>query len=290
MRSILNVFNNRELASATLIIIFFAWMMIKHSEVRSSLGCVAQTMLQKTILITLATLAAYTTLVVFILERIDVWNVGQLKNTILWFVFIAFVQLLKTTKVSEPIEFLRESLNSQLKLIVLIEFLVAFHSYSFVVELILVSLLTFLSCCSAFAVKPEHEPVKKLVDVIIAILGLFLLIDSLLSIYSEPTKFFSIGTFRDFLVPMLLSVSLLAYIYCFYYFLAYERAFLKAKIYTKSKPLQRYAKIQSFIAFRGKPKVIHKWMLYSCIPEFESRETIKASIEQFKTNQRETTV
>lgn len=286
----MNVFNNRELASATIMVAFFVWMMIKSTEVRNSLGCVARTILQKTILVTLATLAAYTVLVVYLLERIDVWNVGQLKNTILWFVFIAFVQLMKTTKISEPIEFLRESLNSQLKLIVLVEFLVAFHSYSFVVELILVSLLTFLSCCSAFAVKPEHLPVKKVVDVIIMVLGLFLLTDSLLNIYSEPTKFFSLNTFRDFLVPMLLSVSLLAYIYCFYYFLAYERAFLKAKIYTKSVPLQRYAKIQSFIAFRGQPKLIHKWMLYSCIPEFESRETIKESIEQFKVNHRETTV
>ncbi|WP_194435173.1 hypothetical protein [Vibrio fluminensis] len=286
----MNVFNNRELASATIIIVFFALMMIKDSEVRRSLGCIARSMLQKTIIITLATLAVYTIFVVFLLERIDVWNVGQLKNTILWFVFVAFVQLLKTTKVSEPIEFLRESLNSQLKLIVLVEFLVAFHSYSFVEELILVSLLTFLSFCSAFAVKPKHLPVKKVVDVTIAILGLFLLIDSLLNIYSEPTKFFSIGTFRDFLVPMLLSVSLLPYIYCFYYFLAYERAFLKAKIYTKSKSLQRYAKINSFIAFRAQPKLIHQWMLYSCITEFESRETIKESIEQFKANQRETTV
>ncbi|MBF4280188.1 hypothetical protein EAY27_24200, partial [Vibrio anguillarum] len=216
----------------------------------------------KSILITTGTLLLYISIVVYLLYSIDVWNAGQLKNTIVWFVFIGFVQLMNTTKITDPKEYLKASLNSQFKLIVLIEFLVAFHSYGFITELFLVTVATLFACCSAFAKgKPEYKQVQKISDYILVVMGTLIFIDSILNIYNEPGKFFSVNTFRDFLVPMLLSVSLLPYVYVFYYFLAYERAFVITHIYTDSKQLQRYAKIRSFVAFKGKPSLIHKWLI-----------------------------
>lgn len=287
----MSIFNNRELASATLVVVFFLWISIKSPDVRSSLRFVVCAFFKKPIIISLIVLLGYILLVVIALLELGVWNIGQLKNTILWFVFIGFVQLMNTSKIEEPINYLKNSLNSQLKLIVLVEFLVAFHSYSYFVELILVAVIAFLVGCSTFSEnKPEYQLSKKIFDVSLTILGSILLIISIVNIYDEPTKFFSIATFRDFLVPMLLSICLLPYIYCFYYFLSYERAFVKTRIYTESKQLQRYAKVRSFIVFRGNPKIIHQWLLWSCVPEFESRSTISDSIERFKKEQCETTV
>ncbi|TQQ59432.1 hypothetical protein FLL63_12155 [Vibrio cholerae] len=287
----MDIFNNRELATATLVIVVFIWVSIKSKEVLPAIELVLKSFCQKAILITTSTLILYISIVVYLLYSIDVWNAGQLKNTILWFVFIGFVQLMNTTKITEPKEYLKASLNSQVKLIVLIEFLVAFHSYGFITELFLVTTATLFACCSAFAKgKPEYKQAQKISDYILAIVGTLIFIDSILNIYNEPGKFISVDTFRDFLVPMLLSVSLLPYVYLFYYFLAYERAFVITHIYTDSKQLQRYAKIRSFVAFKGKPSLIHKWLIYSCIPEFESKKTIQASIDKFKEQQRESTV
>ncbi|MGO2510179.1 MAG: hypothetical protein ACTH6Y_14620 [Vibrio hibernica] len=96
------------------------------------------------------------------------------------------------------------------------------------------------------------------------------------------SKFFNLNTFRDFLVPMLLSVGLLPYTYCFYYFLSYEKAFTLVRIYTDSKQLQRYAKIQSFIKFSGYHLLINEWLRFSCTPEFKSKKTISNSIMVFQ--------
>ncbi|EGR2191088.1 hypothetical protein DZF87_24470 [Vibrio parahaemolyticus] len=287
----MDVFNNREIASATLVALVFLWASYKSNEVLPAVKLVFSSLRQKAIVITTSTLALYIVLVVLVLEHCQIWNTGQLKNTILWFVFIGFVQLFNTTKITDPKVYLQESLNSQIKLIVLVEFLVAFHSYNFFAELALVTVSSLLACCSAFSKnKPEYQQAKKLCDYILATIGILILLDSIVTVYQMPNKFFSVETFRDFLVPMLLSVSLLPYIYAFYYFLAYERAFIKTRIYTDSKSLQRYAKWRSFIAFKGNPKMIHQWLLNSCIPEFESRKTIQASIRSFKDKQSEPTV
>ncbi|MDA0116653.1 hypothetical protein [Vibrio sp. T11.5] len=287
----MDIFNNRELASATLIIAFFVWASIKSEDTLIAVKLAFKSLFQKAILIITGFLLVYILLVVYLLSYIDVWNVGQLKNTILWFIFIGFVQLMNTTAITDPRKYLQTSLSSQVKLIVLVEFLVAFHSYSFVAELFLVTMATLLACCSTFAQnKPEYILAKKVCDYILGIVGIIIFIDSVQNIYLAPGKFISVDTFRDFLVPMLLSVSLLPYVYAFYYFLAYERAFVRTRIYTDSKELQRYAKLFSFIAFRGKPDLIHEWLLYSCSPEFKSKETIRASIDRYKAEQHEPTV
>ena len=286
----MGIFNNRELASATLVILFFAWASYKSGNVISGIKLALKSLCQNAIIITIASLFLYISLIVYGLYNLEVWNIGQLKNTVLWFTFVGFVQLLNTTNIKDPKLYLQASLDAQVKLIVLVEFLVAFHSFGYIAELALVSVASLLACCSAFSQsKPEYKQAKKFCEYLLAIIVILVFSDSLFAIYQEPGKFFSLNTFRDFFVPMLLSVALLPYTYCFYYFLAYERAFIKAHIYTSSKPLQRYAKIQSLIEFRGDTELIHQWLLYSCISEFKSKETIRESIHCFK-DQRVSTV
>src|SRR5699024_6969105 len=119
-------------------------------------------------------------------------------------------------------QYLSTSLNSQLKLIVFVQFLAAFHSYSYFVELVLVAFLTLLACISVVSERePLHAKVHKLVGITISMIGFYLLVGSIFYAIENNDKFFSLNTFRDFLVPMLLSVGLLPYTYCFYYFLSY---------------------------------------------------------------------
>ncbi|MBH0004813.1 hypothetical protein [Pseudoalteromonas sp. SWYJZ12] len=279
----MDIFNNRELASATLIILLFSWASYKSKDVISGLTLVVKSLFKKAIIITIISLALYISIIVYGLHIIDVWNTGQIKNTVLWFTFVGFVQLLNTTNIKDPSLYLKTSLKDQVKIIVLVQFLVAFHSFNYFAELFLLTVISLLACCNVVSQnKPEYKQAKKLCEYLLAIIGILAFSYSLFIIYQESGKFFSINNLRNFIVPMLLSVALLPYTYCFYYFLAYERAFVKTHIYTSSPHLQRYAKIESFIAFRGKVDLIHQWLLHTCTSEFESKETIRRSIYAFK--------
>ncbi|WP_412500298.1 hypothetical protein [Vibrio cyclitrophicus] len=155
----MDVFNNREIASATLVALVFLWASYKSNEVLPAVKLVFSSLRQTAIVITTSTLALYIVLVVLVLEHWEIWNTGQLKNTILWFVFIGFVQLFNTTKITNPKVYLQESLNSQIKLIVLVEFLVAFHSYGFFAELALVTVSSLL--CVVVLFQRTNQSINK---------------------------------------------------------------------------------------------------------------------------------
>ncbi|WP_199828227.1 hypothetical protein [Vibrio harveyi] len=283
----MEIFNNRELASVTLIVAVLIWSSGKNKDVGTSILGVFRALQQKPIIITLGALTLYTSLVVFVLFEVGVWNAGQLKNTVLWLVFVGAVQVFGATKIQEPRHYLRTSLQAQIKLVVMVQFLVAFHSYGYFSELIIVAMMSVAAMCSVIAgnnPEPNHQRVKKLFDAILVVIGTSLLLGSLYSIYTEPGKFFSVGTFRDFLVPMLLSVGVLPFIYAFYLVLVFEKAFVKIRIYTDCKTLQRYAKIKSFVVFRGNHDLIYLWLDNACKPEFVSKDSIRESIMQFKQN------
>lgn len=289
----MEIFNNRELASATIVVAVIIWSSSKNKDVGTSFLGILRALQQKPVIITLVALMFYTSLIVLVLFHTGVWNVSQLKNTILWLVFVGAVQVFGTTKIQEPKNYLRASLEAQIKLVVLVQFLVAFHSFSYFFELALVAVMSVAAICSVLAENnpdPNHQKVKKLFDGILTVIGTSLLIGSLWSIYTEPGKFFSVGTFRDFLIPMLLSVGILPFIYGFYLFLAFEKAFAKVRIYTDCKILQRYAKMNSFIVFKGNHDLIYQWMQHSCKAEFASKHSIKKSILHFKQDLIKTTV
>ncbi|CAK2567760.1 conserved membrane hypothetical protein [Vibrio crassostreae] len=279
----LEIFNNRELASMTILVAIFIWSSCKNQNVSWALISVVRSFMQKAIIITLITLIFYTSLIVLILYQLGVWDIGQLKNTILWFLFVALVQVSRTIKIQDPKSYFHVSLSDQVKLIILVQFLVALQTFSYLMELVLVSTISVLAMCSVISDhNPSYYQAKKLFDTLLAVIGMSLFIGSFWNIYTEPDEFFSLDTFRDFLVPTLLSVGLLPYIYAFYHFLAFERAFAKARIYTECKLLRRYAKVQSFIVFQGNHTLIHQWMQCSCKSEFRSKQLIKASILKFK--------
>lgn len=142
--------------------------------------------------------------------------------------------------------------------------------------------MTILVVVNTYAkYNPEHQSVEKLSERVLAIIGTILISHSLYIVYSNSDKYMQLTTFQNFLVPLLLTVMLIPFLFCIAKIMAYETGFIQISIYTDSRQLRRYAKFKSFIAFKGDIKLIRHWLCYSCIPEFESKQTIKSSIEKY---------
>ncbi|CAG34969.1 hypothetical protein [Desulfotalea psychrophila] len=278
----MEVFNNRELASALLVSVVLLYC-LRQSRVRNAFVQLIKVFFQREIVTPFVIFSLFTVGVVWCLREVAIWDTSQVKNTVVWFLFVGSVQLSNTVNVDSGVQYLKRALKQQFQVIVLIEFLVAFHSYGFITELILVTVSTFIACCSVVAsTDPKFQKVKSVFGIALSILGIYLFIDSLSYVSDDVDKFFNISTLRDFLVPMLLSVSIIPYVYCFYCYITYEKAYIKTRIYTDSSELRRYAKFKSFIEFRGNPEIINCWLCYSCIPEFKSKQTIAESIHEYK--------
>lgn len=275
------VFNNRELAFGIVITLLFLWGATKV-EIRSSFKSVLKAFFNIRILTMLSAFSGYVLLSINALYSVDIWDVSQVKNSIVWFIFVGAVALFGVHNARKDKNYFSTLFNQQFKVIVLIGFLVALTTYSLFTELFLLIFSTVLVGISAYAeYHPEHSQAKGVADKTLAVLGGSLVLHSVYEVYFNSDKLIQLSTFQNFLVPLMLTTMLIPFLFFLAKYMEYEMGFVMIKIYTNSATLRRYAIFKSLILFKGNIDLIAGWLQYSCIPEFESKESIERSIQKY---------
>jgi hypothetical protein len=116
-------------------------------------------------------------------------------------------------------------------------------------ELLLVPSL--FSVAALFAVsdtKQEYAPVKRLVQFIMGATGLSLLSYAVARLAGDPESFASVDNLRLFLLPIVLTVVFLPFIYGLAIYSGYEQIFVRAKIWVTDIDLASYTRRQIFRA------------------------------------------
>jgi len=281
------LFNNREIAVLIWVFIFLCWVFRKE-EVRESLKQVLLAFCHRAILTILALMASYVYLVVDFLSNAELWNFDMLKNTIMWFIFVASIELFKANMVHEEKGYFKKSIKGHFKLLVALEFIVAFQSFSLIAELIIVPLSTLAVLVLAFSeLKEEYKPVENLMSWVLSIFGVFMVGFGLYFISSNFSEFFQSKTFMDFLIPIILSILLLPFIFVISIYMLYERILVRVNIYTEDRYHRLYAKLKGIMHFKRDHKSLNDWLSFSCMSDFESRKAIDESIISFKTKKTE---
>lgn len=277
-----DIFNNRELAVAVWSSLLFAWAFTKLDVIKA-FGSVLSSFFQFSIISSFIVAALYTLGAVMLLNEINLWNTGQLKNTIMWFIFIASVEIFKSNKFFEKKHYFRNLIKSHFTLLAIFEFIVAFHSFSFGLELIIVPASALLSMTLVVAeTKVEHKRVHTIISWLLSILGIFMLIYGVYYILDNFSDFAKIQTLMNFLTPILLSLFFIPFIVVFSIYILYESILTRIHTYTDNKSIRRYAKIKAILRFKHDHESISEWLAYSCIPEFTSKETVDESINNFE--------
>lgn len=281
------VFSNRELAVSIWVIVFSSWAFTKR-EVRESVKGVIVAFCHPKILAVNILMAVYVYLVIDILNDLGVWEYDQLKNTLMWCVFVGSIEVFKASSIEDDEHYFRNSIKGHFKVLALFEFIVAFHSFNFLAELIIVPITTIAAVMLAYSeLKDEYKSVETIMSGFLSIFGILLFIFGLYYITSDFGKFATIDTFMNFSIPILLSIFLLPFIFVFSMYVRYERILSVVNIYTDDKYLRFYAKIRGLMHFRRDRKNMRNWLAFSCVSDFESKKSIKKSICYYNENKRE---
>lgn len=281
------LFNNREIAVLIWVLIFFSWAFTKE-EVRESIKQVLLAFCHRAILTIFALMTGYVYLIVDFLSNAGLWDFELLKNTIMWFIFVASVELFKTNTIHEERGYFKKSIKGHFKLLVVLEFIVAFQSFSLIAELIIVPLSTLAVLVLAFSeLKEEYKPVENLMSWVLSIFGIFMVSFSLYFITSNFGEFSQSKTFMDFSIPIILSILLLPFIYVISVYMLYETILVRVNIYTEDRYHRLYAKLKGIMHFKRDHESLNDWLSFSCMSDFESRTTINESIIRFKTKETE---
>ena len=224
------IFNNREIA--TIIWLFlFALFALKSKDDRVSFAKLLKTYLSVKILLPIFFMAIFLVGIIYLLNRGGLWNVMLLKDTILWFFLVGQLTMFKYVMVPNGNIPIKNQFLENLKLIVVFEFIVNLFTFSLLVELILVPVITIILIMNNYVQGTNGDRgVGKLLVVLQSLLGLVVMGYAL---YIAIVDYRVIGTLdmlRSFLLPILLSVAIIPVAYMFAVYAKYESLFVGFKI------------------------------------------------------------
>ena len=205
----------------------------------------------------------YVAIVVFVLYDADIWSTNELKNTILWTFSVAILSMFRIPQITDDETYFRTALKDNFKLIVILEFVVAFHTFSLLAELMIVPAVTLLVTLQAFSeTDRRYKQVGQLLANLLAVFGCGLVLYAGLMLATEPSSFFKAGTLSDFVLPIVLTILFLPFLFALNLFVQYETLFTKIKFLYQTESERRRARRTALFGLHIRTPLLKRWLRY----------------------------
>lgn len=245
MINLLENFSNREIAFYSWIFIF-AIFIVLYKPTRKSFYQVIKAFFVDSILMISLSFIAYILASIILLQKLEFWDVSLLKDTILWVFGYAFILLFGVTKMTRKNDFL-DVLKGSVKWTIIVEFLVAFYTFSITVEFILLPVLTFIALIQAYSdTKQEYLQVGNVINGILTLVGFLVLGYVFYKTFFDRGELISLSNFKSFILPLILTCFIIPFLYIVSVYAVYESLFVRLEFVINEKEYKRKLKIQIF--------------------------------------------
>lgn len=278
--------NEREQALLLWLFVLIVCCLLKPS-IRSSLVAVARSAMAHKVVLSVMLMLLYIAGIVIGLHYFGLWTSSNVTTTIFWTVSVALVALGRVNSVAEDEHYFVKAVLDQLRLIVLFDFLVNFYVFSLPVELAMVPATALLGGLWAVSEsKPEYKQVKVFLDFILAIIGLILVMVAIYQGIKHFDTFASFSTLKDFVVPPLMSLAFLPFLYLLGLFVSYENLFFRLRFFVEGDELVAFTKAKTIMAFNIRLNLLNRWARHINRLHLQSEDDVRSEIKTFKISQR----
>lgn len=244
------VLDNREIAALTWLLILGLWGALRP-DVRRSFRSVAAAPLNLNLLIPLLIFCMWAVGLAAIGHRVGLWTPALVKDTVIWALGPGIALLFELVHAADDPHFFRRTALATIRLGVVVAFFINFFVLWLPLELVLQPLIAALVIMSLLAERsPEHRHVKSLVDGALALMGFALLAFVAYRFTGDPGTVATWDTFRQFTLPVWLTVGSLPLIFALAVYSAYEVAFGHLGLGPKDLQAQRRAKLALMMELR----------------------------------------
>jgi hypothetical protein len=287
LAGIIKNLSNRETAIAIWILIGLIWA-FTQSKIRQSLLLVIKSFFAWKLSLSYLAMLSYIAIVLFILHGVGIWNRTHITTIILWIICVGFVMLFENSKANDE-SFFKNSVKANLKVLVVFEFLINFYVFSIWVELLLVPISGIIGgLLGIAAVKKEYASLQKSLNNLITFIGTLLVGYALYMAISDYKNLFTLNNFESFMLPILLTIMFLPFVYLWALYANYETLFTRYQFFANHKSFLPYLKKKTFLAFRLNLWLLTKWAKHINTLRFEDRASVDHSISAFKQMQSKT--
>ncbi len=278
-----NAFNNREIASLIWIGVFILWMVANKNRrsVLAGFHKIIRMLFGRPILTSLLVMISYVSLCVYFLSYIGFWGLTNLKTTLIWGVTFAFVTMMDIKRISEEKNYFKQTAGEIVGATAIIVFIAESYTFSLWAELVLVPFLTLVGIMHAYSEVKEEDPlVTKFLSRLLIFLGLSFVGYGVYKIFNNFSEFATFETLKDFLVPIILSLLFLPFIYLLNMYVTYELVFALLRHRIKDKKISRYALTKAFLSFRTDLDFLQRWKRFFAAHDVKTKEEIISSIRE----------
>lgn len=227
------LFNNREIATGIWLV--FAVVFAGRSKAfRESVAKLAMMFTNLKIAVPILLMAAYVGLEVILLKRLSFWDTSLLKDTLYWLLLSGSILLMNIIGEKETGKFFKEIILQSVGIAAILEFLLNVRTLPLIGELILLPALCFLAVASVIAENdPKHASAGKFFSGTQSVLGMLILIYVVRSLYLNHADLTNRATLNSFLLPILLTLLFVPFLYLWKLVTDYEMFFARLQIFIR---------------------------------------------------------
>ena len=282
----MDIFSTREIALAIWVAVLAVWAVTKGRKSPSFKGDIynlVKAFLVKPILISLGLMTAYIGLLVYGLREASLWDISQLKSTIIWSVSVAAVSLFRINQIVADPRYFRNAVKDNLKVVVLVEYLIGFWTFDFWIELLIVPFLALVGGMLAIAQSDKkYQSVERLLNGVLTLFGIILIVHAVYKLMTDFDAFARADTLLDFSLPPIMTLLFLPFLFVLSLYVNYQNAFLKLRFAISDPSLRFYAKRRAVIAFHARTELLKRWARNLAISRPAKRQDVEEAIREVK--------
>ena len=201
----------------------------------------------------------YAAALLYLLTILNLWATHLVAETVFWFLFSGLVILYRGITRGAEADFFKKTVLSVFAIATLSEFVFNLRPLGLVSELVLVAGLFFLftTITVAEATNQDRHTVGFLRGFLAAVI-VFLLVYTVAGMVSEPEIFLTYANLLEFLLPFLLTVGVLPYVYGVALSSTYGLLFMRLNWKLDDKAARRYAKWRALRAVNVRLSRTHR--------------------------------
>lgn len=283
------MFNTREIAyliwGSLLLIVLLFW-----GKNRASLFDLVKAFFCKQFLYVYLITLSYVALCVWILYKIRIWDTSLVKDTVMWFLFVALPLMYHAAKINSFQKFFKQVVRPLIAFSIIFEYIFGLYTFDWWIEILMVPVAVFIGGMLTFSdKKPEHQQVHKLMNGTFILLGLISLTVVVFHLFHHYSDYYSDYlnrlTLMQFIMPLSLSLLFLSILYGIAMYTHYETAFVVMKRQFKLPGVYNYAMLQALIRFNGDLDGMERWKRMIFTKNLQTREEVDKAIKLVKTLQ-----
>ncbi|MBF5040675.1 hypothetical protein INP77_14350 [Methylophilus sp. 13] len=253
-------FNNREVAILLWMAIFLAFCLTKRN-IKDSFSDILKAFKPVSIWGPLIIGAFWISLLILILHRFKFWEWSNLKTTVLWTLTFAFYSMFQAIKIEFDYKYRKQLTVESFGIAAILMFIGSVYTLPLWAEFIIFPIAVALTWMQAISARESNfASANKLISYLLNTLGFSYVSFWGYSMYRNPERLFTLANFEDFLLPVILTVWYLPYLYLWKLVMVYELLFVALQRNIKANTeLLRFTKLMTVWKLKWSFKAIDQF-------------------------------